>query len=70
MPINSGQPKGQGGEFVGEYFEGLTKREDLYFKILSENAHSLTDRFRSQHYEQACKQSLALADAALKELDK
>ena len=49
---------------------GLTKREYLYFKILSENASCLTDGFKSKYLKYACKISLGLADIALLELEK
>lgn len=52
------------------YSSGLTKREHLYFKILSENANNLTDGFKGNCYVCACQQALHLTNVALKELEK
>lgn len=49
---------------------GLTKREDLYFRILAETAYEMTDGLDDSYFKCTCKAALSLADAALKELEK
>lgn len=49
---------------------GLTKREYLYFKILSENIENLSDGFVPRNYKASCEIARAITDIALEELEK